>query len=632
MGNIKLLTFLTAALLLALSLPAQAQINRDYQLANRLMQKNQYEKALPMLEELHQNNPDNFNYAKTLINCLIQLKQYERGIPVAESFSDQPNFSGEANIILGELYHYKGSTEKALEIWKANLDAHYKKLQVYVETARTMINRREYMEAVDVYKKARIDFNNESFFFGDIANAYMQAGEYELAIQEWLKLLEESPGQMSYIQRSLLRYNDPLLYDITIVELDERLDNLSTAEDEYETFFKLQIWLLQENKLFQRALSTAKTYENRSSSLNYSLFNLGRQLTDNNEFKLAEEAFSYYIEKSFGEIKWRSMEELANTYSKWAKYLEDYSLDYTNKKDSLYQLASVMLDSIETETSNYSRMGNVHIKQAEIALDHVFDLDEAEQSLEKLQNLPSMIESPELAYLEGRIQIAKKNYPQARIALTKANKLADIGGLAEKTRYFLALTDFYAGDYEFATIQLKSLGRQNTSYYANDALELRLWLQQGIAEDSTGSSLDRFADAVFKYNNGESAKSNDQFLDMIEDPAFRALKDDAMLFYVNTYDQNAREKLANLSQFLSENNYSPVKEKLMWKQANLAEQTGLSVLPGNCSSTENCFSSENPDETKNAHDIYEELIIQYPKGFYAPYARERLTELTNENS
>lgn len=63
-------------------------------------------------------------------------------------------------------------------------------------------------------------------------------------------------------------------------------------------------------------------------------------------------------------------------------------------------------------------------------------------------------------YLDGRIYLHDGAYTQARVSFTRANRKAGTGELAEKSRYFLALTDFYAGDFEFATIQLKTLGRK----------------------------------------------------------------------------------------------------------------------------------------------------------------------------
>ncbi|MAO66166.1 MAG: hypothetical protein CL666_14315 [Balneola sp.] len=628
--------FIFGLLFSLLSTAAFAQSNRDYQIAVRMMQQQQYAEALPLLEELHESNPDNFEYADRFTDCLTQLKQYDRALSVVKTFTDQPEVNQLAQIRIAELYHYKGETEKAFDIWQQNLEANPRNHRLFISTARTMINRQEYLKAVDVYKMARKEFQNNQLFFGDIANAYMRAGEYELAIDEWLSMLEENPNQISYIQRSLLRFNDPVLNDITIVELNERLSNMSVTAQIYGTFYQLQIWLLQENELYRRAIAAAKEYENRTESYNYALFNLGRQLIRNNEFELARDAFTYYTDKTYGEVKWRGLEELANTYSAWAKYIDDYNLDFSNKRDSLYQLASSMLDSIETETTSYSGMANVHLKRAELALDHVFDLDKAEHSLTILKRMQSLNNAPEIPYLEGRIHLAKKEFSEARIQLTRANKIADIGDMAEKTRYFLALTDFYAGDYEFATIQLKSLGRQNTSYYANDALELRLWLQQGTSADSTGALLDGFSSAVFNARNGKPGESAAQFFTMIRNPDLQALKDNAILFLVESRYVSLKDKYTHLHTYLASNPITPMKEKLLWEKAKLSELMTTSANVNTCSASEcvnpNDGSGMDLPEPDSPSQIYDDLILQYPQGFYAPYARERLNQLSKQNS
>lgn len=614
---IKYITYILSFLFLQLSTGVMAQNSSDYQLAVRLIQQQEYSEALPILEELHEKDPDMYVYADRLIDCLIQIKDYDRGLEIAGKFEGKPNFDAQIKIRIGELNHYLGNEEKALEIWKSNIRENPKQYQIYINTARKMVDRREYLEAVDIYKQARTDLQNKQLFFGDIANAYMQAGEYELAINEWLALLEDSPNQITFIQRSLLRYNDPILYDITIVELNDRLSDISVTNPLYRTYYELQIWLLQENKLYRRALAAAKEYENRSNSYNYSVFNLGRQLVENNEFELAINAFSFYTDNTFGELRWRSLEELSETYSRWAKYLDDFSLERQANTDSLYNLSMAMLDSIETETNSYSRMSHVFLKKAELSLDHIFDLETAERSLEKLKSTSGTIEQPEIPYLEGRIHLSKKEFPQARIQLTRSNKMAEIGEIAEKTRYFLALSDFYAGDFEFATIQLKTLGRNNTSFYANDALALRLWLQDGLSIDSTGSNLKTFAEAVFLDNNGKTKQGAEIFSDIITDPEYYALKDDAILFYVQSPHIPDEDKYTALNDFLTAGSASPVKEKLLWEKAllseKLADSTQLSVQP--------------------AEDIFEELILSYPTGFYAPYAREKLTEFsTSKNS
>lgn len=634
MRHSKTIIFITLGtlLVLATSTVSYAQNNREFQLATQLLQQQKYKEALPLLTDLNNQQPEIYVYADRLIDCLIQLKEYDQALEVTDQYINDANLKSLNNIRIGEILHYKNETQEALNIWFSNLDANPKNLQLYINTARSMVDRREYLKAVEVYKKARVEFQNEQLFFGDVANAYMRSGDYELAIDEWLSMLEAAPNQITFIQRSLLRYNDPLLYDITIVELNERLDNITVSDPNYQTFFELQIWLLQENKLFRRALASAKDYESRSQSYNYALFNLGKQLVENNEFELAREAFSFYIERTYGEVKWRSLEELAITYSKWAKYIDDYNLDFSSTKDSLYQLSTTMLDSIQSETSTYSGIAKVQLMRAEIALDHIFDLDKAKLALNALNKLPGFTESPDIPYIEGRIHLANKEYSQARIAFTRANKKAEIGELAERTRYFLALTDFYSGDYEFAVIQLKSLGRQNTSYYANDALELRLWLQDGLSVDTTGKDLSMFADAIFKENNGMEDESASLFLSMVQETGYLTLKDDAMLHLVQSSYIDNHRKYSLLNSFLTGYPNTPIREKLLWEKAKLAERISGMGIEETCKTTEDCFFENSNENTISARSIYEELILLFPQGFYAPYARERLSNLTKPSS
>lgn len=103
---------------------------------------------------------------------------------------------------------------------------------------------------------------------------------------------------------------------------------------------------------------------------------------------------------------------------------------------------------------------------------------------------------------------------------------------------------------------------------------------------------------------------------MINDPGFFTLKDDAILFYVQSDHVKTEEKFETLDKYLSGGNDSPIKEKLLWEKATLAEQ----------------IRASSEIAIQNAYEIYEELILTYPNGFYAPYARDRLSKLSNQKN
>jgi len=604
-----------------------AQNNINYQIANSLLQKQNYEEALPLFEELVNEQPDVQIFFDQYTECLIQLKQYEKAITASHKRIDKNINTSQTRILLGKLYHLNGDTTKAFNTWQQNIKEQPGNLQVYKNTARAMTERREFSKAVDIYLEARKRLNNEQIFFGDIANAYMQAADYGKAIGEYLNLLMTSPQQIGLIQRNLLRYKDPILYDVAIIEINEKLNSLSTQHPSYQNLHLLHIWLLQENKLYRRAVSAAREYEEKTSDLTYSLFNLGRRLVENNEFELAREAFSYYIENGTKEISWRSMEELANTNIRWAEYLDDFGLSSPVTKDSLYQAAFNLLSSLESQTETYPRLDNVYITQAEISLDYLHDKRQALSYVEKLKDIAPNSREAEINYIEGRIFLYDKKYSNARISLTRANKIARVGELAEKTRYFLALTDFYAVDYEFSLIQLKTLGRRNnTSFYANDALKLRLWIQKGLAADSTGAKLDEFSKAVAARDFGNKEKAKTLLASIAKDMQHPFSDDAAIIQSSQLIEPNNVDEVLSVLSLLSLHNTTPVRERLFWERAKFLD-TFLSK-----NNVPNEILQENNLTVSRLLEYYEKLIIEYPQGFYAPFARERISELSNQTS
>lgn len=617
--------FLLLLLLVTLSPVLPAQTANSFQLASRLMQQQRYEEAIPILQELSDSQPNAFIFLDRLIQCHIQLKQYDTGLKIVEQRLAENVNTPLIRVIQGELYHFLGDTLRAYEIWEKNLLENPQMLQLYVNTANKLTERREFDRAIEVYLKAREVFKNDQLFMGDIPNVYMQAGEYQKAIGEWLRIIEINPGQSAAFKRLLIRYNDPLLYDDSVAEIEFRLQDMPLSHPAYEPFFQLQIWLLFENKLYRRAYAAALEYEQSTNNYNYALFNVARNLTENNEFELALKAYDFYTSSAIKEIRLRALEQKAEVYMRWAKYLADHNLDSKQKTVQYYQLASAQLDTIISESENYSRIQHVYTMKAEIALDFVFDLNAAKRVTSRLKSLPNMEDVPEANYLDGRIYLAEKAFTQARISFTRANKQAGTGELAEKTRYFLALTDFYAGDYEFAQIQLKSLGRQNTSYYANNALELRLWLQEGTAADTTGALLAEFADAHFKLNTGDPEQARQQLFAIASAATSSPFKDDAILLLTNYFDTFTIEHYTLISNYLESNPTTSVKENLMWNKARIADKLWTSQ-PEGCQTdpigdTNPCFN------VGTVIEFYETLILEYPQGLYASPARKRLAEL-----
>lgn len=605
--------FVILILLIGTSAFAQSETNSNrgrLEIALRLMQEQRCDDALPILELLHRNEPNAFIYFDRLIECEIELKKYDRALELVQKYKVNGSNKALTGVIEGEIQFFLGNEELAFNLWNENLKTHPQMLQLYINTARTMVNRKAFDQALLVYEKAQINFKNPMLFNSEIPMVHMQAGNYDKAVKSWLALIQNSPNQATGFQRILFRYNDPLLYDISIIELEDLLSRLQSDDPLYSTFYELQIWLLLETNLFERAFNTALRYEENTPALTYSLYSVGNQLLQNREYEKALNSFHYYSNIGHNETRWQALEKQAEVWLSWVKYLEDYDLIPVSDKSYYTEQARELLSLILSEAPNYQNSVNVHLRLAELYLDFDRDLVQAQKIIQRLERLTDNF-SEELNYLKGRLAITNESFTEARLLLARSNRSAKVGEMAERTRYYLALSDFYSQDYEFSALQLKSLGRQYTSYYANNALELRLWLQIITAMDSTSQFNITFPKAMLEELKGNNAKAKAMLWEIARDHsnpfsgyAFKVLY---------SLGADLEDYVTTLNDYLVNQKSTPLRENLMWLRAQAAFY--LSAQDSSSISSETLYS------------YYEDLILSFPSGFYSPLARKVINDL-----
>lgn len=618
--------------------PGLAQDNERYFNADQLLKEHKYEEAAKQFEQLYNKEPHRYLYLSKLTESLINLKEYEKAIAITKQAVQNGRHRPQVKIRLGELYHISGDIERGIEIWNEVLKEQPNNQQIYLSVARTASDRKEYKKAIDIYKELQSLSGQSNLISSELGETYMQAGNYEQAMREFLDLVQQNPDRLGFVQRRLMRFRDDYIYDIAILEISDFLDELSPSHPSYNNLQQLEIWLLMERNLFERAVATAKNIERESPTLTYSLYNIGSKLLAEQKFKLAEKAYSYYIDNNIASLANRSREELANVYMQWAKYLENNNLDFTSKPSSLYQKAFSTLNTIRSNTPNYHRMDQVLTTLSELSLDVLHAPEEAEIYLDELKNISGKKQKrAKQAYIKGRLFLYDEEYTRARLSFSKSNKQERIGNLAEKNRYYLALTDFFAGDYEFAKIQLNALERQTTSYYANDAVKLRLWIQKGLQADSTGAKIEPFANLIEYLSRGKQQESIAILEQLFQKDRYNPLIGYALLeITTKKKKQNAAFIYRALSTYLeTQGSNSALQEQLMWAKTRIADQliTNSDINLGQFQSTAKKTQLLGDQDIKIPQTVdqllplYEKFLLEFPNGFYATFARDRIQEL-----
>ena len=628
-----------------------AQQRVSFQRANQFYSQGEYELAADMYRELLQQNPENIPVIDRLATTLVQMRQYEEAIELLADFTRQnPGFPN-LSVRVGEIYHTNGQRDEALAWWRKIVEQNERNVQVYRLVAESMVNRREHEQAARLYRDARGMLGNEQVFGFDIAQNFTAAGLYEETMREYSHLLRVNPGFIHAIQRQIARYEDDFFLDTGIMEFEEASRNLRQGSEEWVGHRRMLIWLYNERGLYRRSFTTAQNLEDRLDGADFPVFELGRRLVNLNEFELAEQAFERYTNTPSHELFVQARQQLSQLYIRRARYLLSYNLDFDDEAASLHEKAYTLLSEIPQEAPQFRGMGEVYAALVELSLDYLRDLDRAVSWNERFDGVARSERDRITAdYLTGRISLFEQDFMRARLALSRANRAAGTGEMAEKTRYFLSLAEFYSGEYEFARLQMRSLQRQTTSLYANDALRLRSLLQEGIVQDSVSSQLRDYTRALFEYNSGNKAASLELLLPFMQFSAGQPLQTEALLLTAHQLRHLAPDIAFSLIHtFIEGGQPSAQRERLFWERARLAESIAQAGTPQRDISgalqtvvrqfleqaaqqadsktgsfTDSRYTISDALDLSRAIFYYEELIIEYPAGFYAQEARERI--------
>lgn len=645
-------TLVTAAFLLllvsaaGLVQTAAAQNPKDFTLANQLMQFGNYRDAADILRQLHRENPKSYPVFNRLVRCLTELKEYKEAIKLTKN-QLQGRF-GDVNmsVSLGDLYHLEGDSTAGLKQWSNTLTANRLNQQAWREVGDAMVRRRFYEQAEKVYVDARREFDAPSLFMNELSNLYMQWGKYDRAAREWIQLVEADPSRSSLLQRQVFRAEDDDLIDAFILELEEAGRLKQPGSKNYYTFRDLLIRMYTEKKMFKRALALARQLEETSVEAGATpVLALGARLAQVREFELSEEAFLYYEANQASHIYKLSLEERARLYKNWGDALLRSESGTMMEAQEKYKRSLSVLEKWKSKYGEGSLPVDLAILFIQLTIDHLKDPAMAAGLLENIRKAPSKAgKEGELLFLEGRIQLMNGDFSRARLFFNRALKTEPVSELAEKSRYYLGFTDFYAGEFEFSAIQLRALERQSVSLYANNAVKLRTWMQDGSGSDSLKPELKALASILFLIEKGEMVPALTGIAALLknypEHPvAVPALQSAAELLAQFDPRWSSALLLKQAEIFRGQ----PGAERLFWLTARFTELAEIRAkLPETAVPASGTFklladspfvqaipvySNRSPRELVQ---LYENVLMNWPNGFFATQARERILQLEKE--
>jgi tetratricopeptide (TPR) repeat protein len=592
---------------------AQNEAANKFMLAQSYVQLAQFEKAKPILEELHKSEPGNIEYFQALNDVYIQLKAYDASIALIEERMSISNLDINLYGMLGSTYYLKGDDKKAFETWDDALKKFPQSEAGYRVMANYAMERRAFDKAIQYLKKGQDISTNPIYFAFDLANLYSITMQYADATKEYCLILSQNNSQLSIVENKILNYiSKPGALQASISVLEDYSDSGQI------NFKYLLARLYIQNKSYDKAYKLYQQIDKLQNARGAQLLNFAQFLYNDKIYKTASKVYSDIINNYSGSAL-VSMAKLG--YAKTLESLmeEEDSADApswkplykTGIKDSrgVDKIISAYMDIIKiypkTETANEAllRIGEIKLK--------LNDISEAEKYFKNLvSNSPLSQYAPDAymdlasaSILKGDLDGAITDYMNIisnnNISLGKKNIAA----------YKLARTYFYKGEFEKTRQYLSGILDNLGNNSANDALLLSLLLNTSSADSSNLvifsqaellSEQGNFKDAVKKYEivAGEPQKF------MLQNLA------DLRVGEAELAENNLDSASAKFKEIADDKDKNIYADKALYLQGKIF-QYGL-------------------NNTTKAVETYENLLAKFPNSLYLDDVRAEIIKIKDK--
>jgi tetratricopeptide (TPR) repeat protein len=482
-------TILIAVQLVA-ALSAQSdEQSRKLQIAQSLERSGDWKQATVLYEDLWSSDTTNYVYFDALRRAYAQLKEYGKAMTLLEHRLRMRPSEIFLAAQLGGLYFDAGRREQADSVWQHILRGQPRQRQLYVLVAQQMQTRRLFGRAIETYRAGRTATGNQADFVQELALLHSATQEYGKAVEEYLRLLVQSPHQLGYVQSRIASF--------TIRE--EGLQQAQTVvaravEDQPENvpIHTLYAWVLMERDLYVDALDTYRTIDRLTRSNGAQLFSFAEQAFREGRYTEAIRAYQDIASSPPpAPLRPRALYGMAESY----EYLHQ-PVSHDRRSLSLYasqvrenapkpDTALMLYANIINEYPGSEPALRSRFRIGVITFNRLFDVDAALRAFDTIRKDRSAGGLTWEAYLmSADVLVAKGDVVGARKILEEAPPQAR-DHLQERLVLKRAWIEYLLGEHTKAQSMLSEVIQTLTRDGANDGLTLFYHVQEGVADSGS---------------------------------------------------------------------------------------------------------------------------------------------------
>lgn len=602
---IQRLLLLLPFLFLAAS-PAFAQ-NQEEQIAIQHYQEGEYEKALPLLDELFWRNPGNNYLYSYYFNTLVNLQEYneaEKSLKKLIRRQEDLNYM----VDLGYVYQLQGQQEKANDQYEEALEGLQPSVPATQRLANAFFQRGLTKYAIQTYEHGRKLVKEPTEFAIQLATLYKQEGDLEKMLAEHLRVLEQSPRYMTALQSNLqdLAVDEENYQELKGILLQQVQDNPSNVE-----YAELLSWLFTQRKDWKMAFIQLKALDRRLNEQGHRLVPLARTAASNEAYDVAEEIYSYILSE-FGE-------DGSYYFPARRGYLDVKYQRITEQQD-------YTPEDVQTLVTAYEGFLNRWNSRTEAWAQMLLQLAEMkavyqDQPQDALELLKPLINSPTMdRFWVARGKISAGDYYvmaddiwEAALLYGQVEKDFKDHPLGSQAKFKNAKLSFYRGDFEWAQAQLKVLKGSTSELIANDALQLDMTITDNLGLDTTPRPLMLYAQGDFAFFKRNFDIAEITFDSVLTNYPGHTLTDE---IYLRKGDMRSRqgkwqEALEHYDRVFSVYHQDILADDALIRSARIYE--------------------EKLNDPAKAKELYEKLILEHPDSIFSVEAREKYRKLRGDS-
>ena len=598
-------------------LPAAGQqLNQDelsrFQLAEKYLDAAQYERAISLLEELHEAHPDAYLFFDKLARAYENSKQYERAITLMDQRLKRTPTPALASH-KAHLLYLDGQEEAAFTMWDEAVGMAPNEPSTYQTVTKTLTQHRLFERAISILKQGRSTLGQPDAFRMNLAYLYTLTSQHEQAVREYVGVLRQDEGKLGLIKSRIMNFGEG---DSALKAYISGVEESIRAHPQHKPTHRLMAWLHLQAGNFEEAFEVTRTLSRLRNGSGNTLLEFARQAMAAEAHAVAAEAYADVIAQfAPSPLAAAALLGRAAAFEEQARAEGEQAVGASGRRRSAPLFEKAVKDYREYLQlyPNGGRTAEALQRLGSLQQDVFQDLAQAKSTLEQVVESHGGTKPAYRARLQlADIALARGKMDRARLLLSRLADELESGEELQRARYELAMLHFYEGEFEAAKALLKVINTNTSTDVANDAIALRVMIHENAGPDSLNSALVAFSKARLLQARRQPAEAARTYQSVIQQYGRHPIVDDARYY-------RAEALLAGGSATDAYETFMEI--PLMYPSSTWADQSLFRAAE---------IQMEHMDNRKAALETYLQLLTDYPDSMYAADVRERIQRLRGE--